>query len=605
MTARPTPNGVKRPLQSTHSVLSPTVENPIKAPPRAAIARERSADREDYRVDSNDQSEAAARDDGDAEQNAGEPDDDKAAEGRRARDDGDQARRTSSSAKWGSRAVNIASPRRARAAAAKDGPENKSRGPIEGKVSGVAALAKLTGHSKGVKKAGPSQDDEDMSPPSPPDQTLQAALDQQQKLQAELEQYKERAQHHDSELTALRLAKEQEEECSQQRARTVAAQEARLAAEARDKTFWARKHEEVHRQYLKTESEYRILQATVADRDGMWKREWERKNEHLLQERDRCRDGFHAAQRAAQEWEDEAREMRRQVLELKHSISTSTRTEAQVTDDVFREKVRLLGHDVQNWTITNYRKRELDISELSEKAQEELSSTVPFYDRLLPSSKLDVIQSIVAGMLVEDVFRPYFFGLPPDRVSQCRKMEEYLLTIGSAATVNQWRSLTLTIVRHSASDALRALTHTLIEAVQARVDSLLCELTGTAPSEARARGLRAIVEQAVQLARLFRVQRAQFAVDAPGLDAGRPGACAFDGASMEDVGGDADDDNDDDDDAFGDEGGRDGEGRARARWVRCVTFPAVCKAGDEAGDNGQLHLRNVIVKAKVLCHAAE
>ena len=464
-------NNANRPSTTTsHGDSSKTLDNQIKAPPRAAIARDRSNDRDGFH-----QSEPQDNlplllennDGADMTENNINPSEELKTTGSSkspTESEADTAgRRGASSARWGSRTVGITSPRRARASLSPKetihSMDPKSRGATEGRALGVAALAKLTGHGpagKAGSKTSPTlQEDE---PKKSPQQSVSSAensqisVEEQQKLSAELEQLKDLAQIQEAELKALRAEQRKDRETSERQLREISHHEAKLASEIRDKTFWSKKHEEVHRQYLKTESEYRILQATVADRDGMWKREWERKNEHLLQERDRCRDGFHAAQRTSQERDEEARELRRQVLELKHSISTSTRTEAQVTDDVFREKVRVLGHDLQNWTITNFRKKDLgvflyqlrpcstsltrltlDMSNLFDSVRDELSSIVPFYATLASKSRLNVIQSFVSGMLVQEVFRVYYFGLSPDRVSQLRNMEEYLLTVGRSS----------------------------------------------------------------------------------------------------------------------------------------------------------------------------
>ena len=333
---------------------------------------------------------------------------------------------TTAATKRPPRVVKFANPPESKAAAAA-GPDKKPPPPKASTPSGEADTAQ-----------------------SSIDQVLRKSLEQQQLLQTELNQYKQRAERFELEVKAFKLAKEQEADRLGQQSKAVAALESRLALETRDKVFWSKKHEELHRQYLKTESEYRILQATTADRDGMWKREWERKNEHLLLERDRCRDGFHSAQKVAQDRQEETRELRRQVLDLKHSISTSTRMEGQITDDVFREKIRLLGHDLQNWTITHFRKRDLGtmhaplrpaleadpsstpaLSALSNSAREELSLAVPLYGSLMPGSKLHVVQSIVSSMLCQDIFSHYFFGLQPDWIAQCLQMEAYLSTIST------------------------------------------------------------------------------------------------------------------------------------------------------------------------------
>lgn len=90
--------------------------------------------------------------------------------------------------------------------------------------------------------------------------------------------------------------------------------------------------------------------------------------------------------------------------------------------------------------------------------------------------------------------------------------------------------------------------------------------------------LRAILENAVKVARLVCRQRARFVFELPRVSVERE--ALFDGRVMEDVGGEDEDE-------------------LRGRKVQCATFPAVYKLGDERGEN--MHLRNVIFKARVLC----
>jgi hypothetical protein len=101
-------------------------------------------------------------------------------------------------------------------------------------------------------------------------------------------------------------------------------------------------------------------------------------------------------------------------------------------------------------------------------------------------------------------------------------------------------------------------------------------LTGIQTSEPRDKTLLSILEEAVELSRLFRAQRAQFRIESPHCAAAASGDSddsdedddgeEFDGGSMEDINGED-------------------EAELLGRRVGCVTFPAVYKAGDGNGDN--------------------
>lgn len=148
----------------------------------------------------------------------------------------------------------------------------------------------------------------------------------------------------------------------------------------------------------------------------------------------------------------------------------------------------------------------------------------------------------------------------------------------SAESINQWRSLTLTILKKDAGETLQTEITALADTVVANVNRLLDSITNTTSTNARDQGLQALVASAIQLSRLLAVQKAVFNVEmAEVLPHQR---VMFDPETMEDVGGEDED-------------------SLAGREIRCVTFPAVIKRGD--GSGGHLQYRNVISKAKVLC----
>lgn len=190
---------------------------------------------------------------------------------------------------------------------------------------------------------------------------MQRKLDRHQRKQqeflAELRDYRDKVLEQERTITDLRntsLEKVQLQEI-------VTDLQTKLLEESEEKKFWVSKCHEAHRDYSKNESEIRLLRAELADRDVLWKTERERTNDQLLIERDRCRERYHTAQKALQGREQEVHELRRQLLSLKHNISTWTKTEGQVADDVFMEKFTSLGHDLQNWTINNFRRAKIGV----------------------------------------------------------------------------------------------------------------------------------------------------------------------------------------------------------------------------------------------------
>lgn len=165
----------------------------------------------------------------------------------------------------------------------------------------------------------------------------------------------------------------------------------------------------------------------------------------------------------------------------------------------------------------------------------------------------------------------------------------YLATTGSVEGVNQWRSVTLSIMKKEAADRMQAPTTQFIANLSNRITVLLDAITiGTAAKnssgggddtlEARDQTLRHLITNSIELSRLFVVQKAAFEVWMPDIMPHQ--RVLFDHATMEDIGGE------DEESLF-------------HREICCVTFPGVIKRGDENG--AQLQFRNVISKARVLC----
>ncbi|KAK7424218.1 hypothetical protein QQZ08_008706 [Neonectria magnoliae] len=355
--------------------------------------------------------------------------------------------------------------------------------------------------------------------------------------------------------------------------------------ESETATFWQAKHSGLNQQFLRTDTELRLLRAEVDVREA---------------ERDELREGWAVLRRELKERDDEIRGLRGQVRGLKEWVSSSTRTEGQECDETFGDGMTRLGNGLQNWVIVNFRKAKLNLEGLDEATLAELNELVPMYEELVHTAKVHLLQSIVSRILVDMVFNCYFVGLSDEQEQQFRQMEKMLSSFGSSPhplppllpeasplippaaasdePVNQWRSSTLTILRRDAPEQLATAAATVTEAVLSRITRLLDALAGTAPSDARDSGLRVLVNNSIELARLLVVQRAVLRIHIPAILPHQ--RVVFEPETMEDL------------------GGEDEEALA-TRELCCVAFPGVIKHGDENG--GHLQYRNVIVKARVLC----
>jgi activating signal cointegrator complex subunit 1 len=155
----------------------------------------------------------------------------------------------------------------------------------------------------------------------------------------------------------------------------------------------------------------------------------------------------------------------------------------------------------------------------------------------------------------------------------------FLLSIAeSLGSINDWRSLTLNMLKKGAEQKMQSETTNVTEAAMMTTNNILNSITDSQGTEARDQGLRALVTSAIELSRLLVIQKAVFKVMMPEILPHQK--VVFDPSTMEDIGGE-------DEDGLAD------------REICCVTFPGVIKTGD--GSGGQLHFRNIVSKARVLC----
>lgn len=351
--------------------------------------------------------------------------------------------------------------------------------------------------------------------------------------------------------------------------------------ESETATFWQGKHSALNQQYLRTDTELRLIRAEVDVREA---------------EREELRQGVEVLRRELQERDDEIRRLRGQVRGLKDFVSTSTRTDDQTSDEVFGDGMTKLGNGLQNWVITNFRKAKLDLTKASDATLTEFSQLVPMYEDLIHTSKVHLLQSIVSSILVEMVFNAYYVGLSEQDTHHIQQMEQLLSSLcASTDVVNQWRSSTLALLRREAHH-LHDNTDAFAEAVISRITQLLDSIITTSPSSssssstpaansatARDSALRVLIKNSIELARLLVVQKARLRVYMPSILPHQQ--VLFEPDTMEDMGGEEDEEN------------------LANREISCVVFPGVIKHGDENG--GHMQFRNVIVKARVLCSPEE
>lgn len=278
----------------------------------------------------------------------------------------------------------------------------------------------------------------------------------------------------------------------------------------------------------------------------------------------------------------EIQRLERQIADLKRTISTSTRMETVISDSALTQEMGLLNHELQNWIVNNFRKAKGDVrpealcSRLgSAVVAEDFTFLKPMYAAFEPAIKLAIYQATAAYYIMDIFNTPLLFGMSDEQEWQInvRQAAKSLSAVLGPETYNKWRAITLDAVRYT--DSLQEVADVAGSTIVDTICKVLSAVTELEATDARKISLNGIIKRAISLAHIFQVQRAQYDFHLP------PPGTISDPATMEDL-------STNDDTGIHEQG-----------IVKCATFPLVTKYGDEYG--GNLLMRNVIVKAKVLC----
>lgn len=320
------------------------------------------------------------------------------------------------------------------------------------------------------------------------------------------------------------------------------------------------------------EEELEEVQGQVDEREAQYE-------QHALQLKNEAESRINAMALEARSRSQDATNLQKQLVDLKRSVSTSTRTSPQTSDTTFRQEIGILQHEVQNWVVNNFRRVKLDTSgeELCTKIKKvteerQYERLKPIYEAFEASVKLPIYQSTVACFMMEIFEEPFLFGLQGQRDwgQRLKQAAEGLSTVLDAATYNRWRASTFDALRQA--EGIKE----PVDSAAARLAEMVCitlkAVTDMEDSDSRRASLKTIVLRAISIAHSIRVQQSQYLFTLPS-----PGD-QFDIDTMDDI----------------------NEEENADRTIRCATFPAIFKLSDEDGD--LLDEKNIVVKAKVLCN---
>jgi hypothetical protein len=279
--------------------------------------------------------------------------------------------------------------------------------------------------------------------------------------------------------------------------------------------------------------------------------------------------------------EKEGQERLQQLLSLKSSISSLTRLDPQVTDGDLTESFSQLANRIREWTISNFRRSKVELSNIPPDTRTVLRSITPDYENLLAQDRLALFQAIVANILMQVFQEPIVVGIPSvGPLAGIRSIAEKLQEPGFSE-YSEWRRATIRLLESCSEqkeDIQQKRKHLLLESA-GEVRQLLGTLTSVVLTSDAHDALLVIVSTAIELQRTLAMQRARYDVVFF-----RGTRTAFDDRYMEtinDVEGNVDENSD-----MG----------IDQTFLFCV-FPGLLKFGDEWGQHPEIS--NVLLKARV------
>ena len=280
--------------------------------------------------------------------------------------------------------------------------------------------------------------------------------------------------------------------------------------------------------------------------------------------------------------EKESQERLHQLLSLKHSISSLTRTTSQVTDIELAERFQQLAYQVREWIISNFRRSKLDFSNIGSDTSQALEAIRPRYKEIDPIDRLALYQALISSALMRIFRESLIIGLPETGpLAAFRQLAAYIHDTGSE--YREWRCNTIRCLERSdARYQLQIERDNLLHKIADNIGNRLFTLTAINLTPGAHASLLTILNTTADLQRTLLLQKAQYQIRFFRHEEGRE--VHFDPERMDAIN-DLENGVEEDSDVF-----------TQRRFNFCV-FPCL----EKFGDGEKAEVRSVLLKARVCC----
>lgn len=283
------------------------------------------------------------------------------------------------------------------------------------------------------------------------------------------------------------------------------------------------------------------------------------------------------------EAEKESHARLQQLLSLKSSISSLTRTDSQVSDSELAESFSQLANRVREWVVSNYRRTNLNLHNLPETTVTTLRSIKEDYESIDGIDKLALYQAVATRVLMRIFNELVVIGMPERGFYG--GVREFSARIQNAGiNFHEWRRATIQVIEKSGQESAMSEWQTEeIQRLSQELERIMLSITSTELTSGARVTLFGILNTAANLQRILCLQKVQYRVLFLDTEQGQHN---FDSRTMESV---------NDLEYAMDEG----SGQAFERkFIFCV-FPGLEKLVNDMGAN--INRSHVVFKARVCC----
>ncbi|KAF2804062.1 uncharacterized protein BDZ99DRAFT_575717 [Mytilinidion resinicola] len=306
--------------------------------------------------------------------------------------------------------------------------------------------------------------------------------------------------------------------------------------------FWNKERSELQEEVYDLKDKLEELQAEILDRETIWSAQWEHERANWIKERNKQAEALHNADK-------EVHERRKQLLELKQTISALTRIDDQATDSDLADRMDQLYHRIREWVISNFRRSKLDVSNPKQETIAVLEAISPQFRSFEPTDKISLYQAVVAYKTMKIFEENMCVGLPISGVlSETRALAKSFQAQGyqqdsqpmskpdsEGPDFRDWRRSTIRMIQGSPlKDTLKEGKFVLIHSLVESTLNILEEISGVTKSDAIQSSLYNIFDSVANLQSTLLSQKARYSILFV-LHDGMENAPKFDAQKMEPV----------------------------------------------------------------------